>query len=164
MPPADSFDDIPELHPFSDDTPLTTTRPLPSSLLQTVVFSWCLGIATFIFFICIALRLHDPTYVSGCLIGAFLIARGIHIHILWRSGGIQEMCLRCVSCHRVRTTKLLSISSEVYSIVCTDDDADAPKLFEFRLGRGGQDFSANVRAIFYINTNAPRTPIAWTLV
>lgn len=101
----------------------------------------------------------SPTmYISICLVGLFLIARGCLIRYKWKHGVITEHLLRCVAVRK---------KYKSYLVLCTEPNEDeAEHLFEFSINRTRftDKIFQGALMLIYIDKSSPRAPAAWKLL
>lgn len=150
---------------------------MPAPLYQKVLGTQITGILLIVVFVVFAITyrasIHPIALLSGALLGVYVLMQGVFVRRKWLSGRIEERVYRCVSCKRfipfsvtVLTRALDRRYNSYYDLVCTEtedelEEGGAPHLYEFRVGRGGDQIVPGGLVILYVDVNSPRAPVAW---
>lgn len=162
---------------ISDDArEQNTVDKIPVPLYKKIFVFFFSGIVLIIIFTVCAFvyrnTMPPAMFLTGAILGVYLLIRGLLLRYKWNKGRIEEHIYRCVSCKRVTPISVTAITrfserkyNAYYDLICTEvEEVENPHLYEFRIGRGGEQITLGGLVILYVDVSAPRSPVAFKVL
>ena len=148
-----------------------TVSAVPAPIFRSYMFLIVVGaIFVLVFLLLYVMDRTSPglVYLSGAVIGCGILIKGLIFRGRWRAGKITEHLYRCVSCRKSYPFSIMSVTrrrdAAIYTLICTEPDlCEDQRLYEFVLGRGGEQIPPGQLVVLYLDENTPKHPVAWKI-